>query len=334
MTNFIEKNSPPSTYWRAILIIGRNTTSYKFSWQKTLLENHKNKSSIKIEDIALPFALNICEHLKNNKKQHTGISNSFLVDCKKYNKNQINSEQLKNSSIKNGFNYVLDAFHNVAGGVIPIFYEIVKKEKRIVLTDNFFKLLDTSDVNNFNFEVQSRWQVWETGITEGINPRLLDFSVDTNNEILVYRNNKNRRTSVTSLKPFLNLYQKGICFYCRTNIRIEKGFENSCEVDHYFPHKLKDFGIYNVDQIWNLVLSCVNCNRGKSLNIPVKEYIYDLDKRNNWYIESHRSIGPHIMKQTAYTRSLRKSYLNKFDEDAISYIPFRWKPNDFFGKKL
>ena len=34
MTNFIEKNSPPSTYWRAILIIGRNTTSYKFSWQK------------------------------------------------------------------------------------------------------------------------------------------------------------------------------------------------------------------------------------------------------------------------------------------------------------
>ena len=84
----------------------------------------------------------------------------------------------------------------------------------------------------------------------------------------------------------------------------------------------------------NLVLSCVNCNRGKSLNIPVKEYIYDLDKRNNWYIESHRSIGPHIMKQTAYTRSLRKSYLNKFDEDAISYIPFRWKPNDFFGKKL
>ena len=56
MTNFIEKNSPPSTYWRAILIIGRNTTSYKFSWQKTLLENHKNKSSIKIEDIALSFA--------------------------------------------------------------------------------------------------------------------------------------------------------------------------------------------------------------------------------------------------------------------------------------
>ena len=35
---------------------------------------------------------------------------------------------------------------------------------------------------------------------------------------------------------------------------------------------------------------------------------------------------------------LRKSpviiRVNKFDEDAISYIPFRWKPNDFFGKKL
>ena len=60
--------------------------------------------------------------------------------------------------------------------------------------------------------------------------------------------------------------------YCSKPISIKKGNENTCHVDHFFPHKLKDFKYYEVDQIWNLVLSCPTCNnrgeKGKFMKIP------------------------------------------------------------------
>ena len=67
---------------------------------------------------------------------------------------------------------------------------------------------------------------------------------------------------MTSSRDALNGYQKGKCFYCPNEIQIEQGHENSCDVDHFFPHILKNYGVYEVDQIWNLVLTCKECNRG------------------------------------------------------------------------
>ena len=79
---FFEHNPSLETYWRSIILLGRNVASYKFSLAKTLLEYEKRSSSISLEKIALPFALNICEHLKINDKQHTGPSNKFLDYCR------------------------------------------------------------------------------------------------------------------------------------------------------------------------------------------------------------------------------------------------------------
>ena len=62
--NFIDHNPSLETYWRSIILLGRNVASYKFSLAKTLLEIPKNKTEITLEDLALPFALNICDHLK------------------------------------------------------------------------------------------------------------------------------------------------------------------------------------------------------------------------------------------------------------------------------
>ena len=79
--NFIDHNPSLETYWRSIILLGKNVASYKFSLAKTLLEIPKKKTEITLEDIALPFALNICDHLKTNDKQHTGPSNKFLNHC-------------------------------------------------------------------------------------------------------------------------------------------------------------------------------------------------------------------------------------------------------------
>lgn len=335
--NYIGDKPTLDNYWRAILLLGRNTASYKFSLAKTLLNLSKKESSIKVEDIAIPFALNICDHLKKNKKQHTGLSNSFLSDCTKFIEKKINSEQLKDSSIKNGFNYVLDAFHNVAGSTMPLFYENLKNKKKILLTDNYYRLLENNYRYDLDFEIQSRWEVWENGITEKINPRFLQYRVNKESENLDCFIDKKRRIDTHSLRPHLNIHQKGKCFYCFAKITIEKGFNNSCEVDHYFPHKLKDFGFFNVDQVWNLVLSCINCNRGtsgKSLKIPNKKYLKILNKRNNWYIKSYRNIGYTIMKQTGENEKDRIKFLETFDTNAFKNIPVRWEASEYMGAGL
>ena len=69
MTDFIDTNPSIPTYWRSIVLLGRNVASYKFALAKTLIEIPKDDSNILLEDLALPFAKNISEHLKICEKQ-------------------------------------------------------------------------------------------------------------------------------------------------------------------------------------------------------------------------------------------------------------------------
>ena len=62
-------------------------------------------------------------------------------------------------------------------------------------------------------------------------------SNDYKNKQMKINENK-KRGDVTSSRDALNGYQKGKCFYCHKPIQILQGFENSCDVDHFFPHLL------------------------------------------------------------------------------------------------
>ena len=177
---YVDPDATIETHWRSIVLLGKNTASYKFALAKTLLEYPRHHSLIRIDELALPFALNICEHLKLSNKQHTGSTNSFLDECRKFNLKEISENDLREASIKNGFTYVIDAFHNVVGGVSPKFFDDNRKnDNGIILTDNFYNLLETEQKNNFKHEVEARWRLWETAITLKINPRLLDLHLDS-----------------------------------------------------------------------------------------------------------------------------------------------------------
>ena len=66
---------------------------------------------------------------------------------------------------------------------------------------------------------------------------------------------------------------------------------NLADVDHFFPWKLKEYGIANpVDGVWNLVISCKDCNRGrggKSAKVPSINLLARLKRRNDFLISSH-----------------------------------------------
>jgi hypothetical protein len=103
-------------------------------------------------------------------------------------------------------------------------------------------------------------------------------------------------------------------------------------VDHFFPHILKQseqVGNLNLDGVWNLVLSCVECNRGtrgKHSQVPEIRYLERLNRRNNYLIDSHHPLRETLRSQTGKTETERRMFLQEMDKVAIQNLIHRWKP--------
>lgn len=148
------------SYWRSIVLFGRNVASYKFALAKSLLELiHFEHTSISLEELAGPFSKYLCEHLLIAPKQATSNSSQFLEACKQYNTGDITQDQLLDITVKKGFNNVIDAFHIVNNSEIPVqFYQkdYDGRSKKIVLTDNVYKLHEIPFSKNLFDEAESR----------------------------------------------------------------------------------------------------------------------------------------------------------------------------------
>lgn len=335
-TNGVEtfKEQYPSleSYWRAVILFGRNTASYKFALAKSILEMcQAGKSTISLEELAVPFAQHLCRHMAQAPKQGTTPTNSLLKACKGFNEGQVSAEQLHNVTVSQGFNYVLDAFHKVNGEDIPVsFFQKVftPQEKKIILTDEFFKLLDTPFRDNFSAETEARWNLVETAWELGVSRNLLNVHYDDHSK-LFFVNSSLRRKDVTSARDALNGYQKGKCFYCFDDISVTGQESQLCDVDHFFPHTLQaQFKHVNLDGVWNLVLTCPNCNRGtdgKFARVPAVKYLERLRRRNEFLIASHHPLRETIIQQTGNSTEARQHFLAETDKIAINTLIHRWE---------
>ena len=78
------------------------------------------KNEITLEELAVPFSKNICEHIAKSPKQATSSSSKFLEACSNFNSGNITHDELISTTVRLGFNNVIDAFHVVNNGAIPI----------------------------------------------------------------------------------------------------------------------------------------------------------------------------------------------------------------------
>lgn len=128
----------------------------------------------------------------------------------------------------------------------------------------------------------------------------------------------------------MNGYQKGKCFYCFSDISIEKSSDDLADVDHFFPHLLKPHGFADsLDGIWNLVLACQSCNRGpkgKFAQLPQLRFLERLHNRNHFYIESHHPLRETLIKQTGDTEPLRRQFLQEMYRQAKELLVLNWEP--------
>jgi hypothetical protein len=334
MTTQFQINDPSlESQWRAIILFGKNSATYKFAFAKSLLELiEQEKTRISLEELSIPFANAIVEHLKKSDKQGNAGSSKFLESCRNYINDTITKEDLYSLTEKYGFVNVVDAFQNVNSGKIPNpFYEkkYGKGKKEIVVTDNLLKIKELFQFRNLEQEVEARWNLVETAWNLQINPNLLEVKYDESKSLFFIESNLMRRIDITSVRDSLNGYQKGKCFYSYQDISINKNDINICEVDHFLPHvnKLSHSGTgANINGVWNLVLAESSINLHKKARIPEKRFLHRLYKRNEFYIESKHPLAETIINQTGSTKENRRRFLEAQYNIALTHSIQQWKP--------
>jgi hypothetical protein len=334
MTTQFQINDPSlESQWRAIILFGKNSATYKFAFAKSLLGLiEQEKTKISLDELAIPFANSIVEHLKKSDKQGNAGSSKFLEGCRNYINEKITKEDLYSLTEKYGFVNVVDAFQNVNGGTIPnAFYEknYSQGKKEIVVTDNLLKIKELFQYRNLEQEVEARWNLVETAWSLQINPNLLEVKYDESKSLFFIESNLMRRIDITSVRDSLNGYQKGKCFYSYQDISINKNDINICEVDHFLPHVNKlahsQTGA-NINGIWNLVLADSSINLHKNARIPEERFLHRLYNRNEFYIESKHPLAETIINQTGLTKESRRSFLEAQYNLALKHSIHPWKP--------
>ncbi|MCP4893575.1 MAG: HNH endonuclease [Actinomycetales bacterium] len=337
MGRFEEHYPSLESYWRSVILFGRNVASYKFALGHALLElASEGVSFVPLDTLADPFSTAIARHLAVVDKQGTSSSSRFLDTVRSFNRGEIQKGSLCEATARLGFENVIDAFHVVGGGDIPVrFFQDERKgggPKGIRLTDDLYKLLASPQAPNLGAEVEARWSLVERAWELNLSRNLVTVQYDDKDGTLFTTGNAHRRVDVTSCRDALNGYQKGSCFYCFRDISIVGGATTLADVDHFFPHALKPFGVARpINGVWNLVLACSNCNRGvggKSDAIPKLSLLERLDTRNEFLISSHHPLRETLMQQTGKTASARRSFLQSAYKGAVELRVSQWAPRD------
>ena len=342
MERFTDVTSTPDNYWRAVILFGRNVASYKFALGKALLQSaEQGKSVVPLTDLALPFALHICDHLKGCDKQATSRSSSFLDECRKFNRGEVDEARLAESTVRLGFVNVIDAFHVVGRGEVGVRFFTDEREttKGIRLTDDLFRLVGSYQHRNLPSEVEARWRLVETAWELQLPSTALVVTYDADTGGLITETRLNRRKAVAPCRHALNGYQKGKCFYCSADVSVVEGSDDLADVDHVFPHALKaripESGLAGrIDGVWNLVLSCQTCNRGlagKFDSLPDLRYVDRLHTRNEFLIGSHHPLRETLIGQTGGTEPERRSFLQEAYRCAKyegGLLGANWRPTD------
>src|SRR5260370_11471675 len=111
MLPFQDESPTGAGDWRHIVRFGRNVASYKFALGRTLLNlAARQQTFVRLEDLSVPYAASICEHLRAEDRQSTSARSQFLDACRSRNRDELDAAQLAEATLRFGFTNVIDAF--------------------------------------------------------------------------------------------------------------------------------------------------------------------------------------------------------------------------------
>ncbi len=276
-------------WWRALILYGNNMSTYKMGLGDLLINYaNKNKEKIPLRELSEDF-LDIYQQRVNDgkhQKKRTMIKGEekgltvIETELKKIKLGETTREKAISVVQKDSLEtMVLKKFHTVFNRQIPDpFYQVTKTH--LILQKNALDTFTDNQNKPLNHELSSRWELLEFGFENTKKEESLE--VDFKSELVI---KKNKRTPISQLRPILNGYQRGNCFYCGLKL------DDSIEVDHVIPWSAVEH-----DEIWNLVLAHVDCNRLKTNDLPPKRYVKKLIQRNEIVLRSYLPLKEELKK--------------------------------------
>lgn len=329
LAEFLSITPTPQNEWRAIVLFGRNSATYKFALAQTLLDlGAKQNELVTLEELALPFAQHISRHIQKAPRQGLNPSSDFLTACAGYADGTIHQQQLVDITVARGFANVLDAFHNVGPAATSHRFfmdERTRTRKAIRVTETLQALVQTKQGGNLCLEVEARWSLVETAWSLGLSVPLIE--PDPSHDYLTTAT-VNGRADVTSSRDALNGYQKGRCFYCSAPISILPGTADLAHVDHFLPVVLGPLLRINLNAVWNLVLACQDCNLHKSDLIPSQPLVARLVRRNEYLINSHHPLRETLISQAGLSAATRERFIGQHWSAAYQVRCALWQPRN------
>ena len=136
----------------------------------------------------------------------------------------------------------------------PIVYEFITKHKKILEKMNYYE-----------------WAKYLEKVNVESSTRNLLNNLDTitmRNNLSIFR------------KILFEEFEEHNCFYCGKELKF-----GEIHVDHFIPWSfIKD------DNLWNMVLSCPQCNLRKSDRLPSDLFVENLIQRNHMIIEQNAEL--------------------------------------------
>lgn len=302
----------PSDSWRAIVLFGLNTATYKMALGNCLYGfAERGVVSVTMGELAEAFFEAYLERLKLDRPQLSTPGRLTVMErvVQRYMSGALSREAAIEEVERNAFGDVIDRFHTVARIETPVkFYE--RTAKGITLTDALHTLVDDDNDNLMVGELMSRWAMLEAAFE-----MMRDEKSLVNDLRAFYLANGYERRNITHMRPVLNGYQHSICFYCAQQMD-----EGDVHVDHVIPRQF----VYH-DEVWNLVLAHEFCNEQKSDALPGSHYMEKLIQRNEALILSNHPLKAHLIRQLGSSASARRETVSRVYSDAAEVIRYTWQ---------
>lgn len=166
MTVLHDAAPTPDGDWRHIVRVGRNVASYKFALGSVLMDlGARQRTFVSLDELAVPYAAALCEHLKVEDKQTTSQQSRFLNACRALNRGELDQTILVDTTVRLRFQNVIDAFH-VSRGRQPVahrfFVDDRKSRNGITLTGDLLTLANGTQATVFPREIEAHCRLVET----------------------------------------------------------------------------------------------------------------------------------------------------------------------------
>lgn len=301
----------PKDYWRAIILYGLNTATYKIALARCLFQfAQAGKTGVLIPELAEAFFDVYQARLEQNRPQLDHPNRQTVMEqvVALYKLGKLSRSDAIDRVAAEAFNDVIPRFHHVYKAPVPTrFYEY--SSAGLVLTDAIFTVQAYPEREALLAELNARWDLLEAAFTIRRDQSVLVTDIRA-----LYLANGYERRNITENRPVLNGYQQGRCFYCG-----EAMPDDAVAVDHVIPRQ-----VLQHDEIWNLVLAHAFCNTQKSDLVPDRHYLEKLIERNEHFIASNHPIKPKLIAQLGTQPDQRRRFVEKVYIDAKHVLGARY----------